>query len=92
MNEEAVQALIEKNPKLKRDKSKLLALEPGFFCIHRSWGFGKIQSYEEENNRIIIDFDDKPAHSMDPAFCVNTMEVLPQDHILSRSSQQNYGR
>jgi transcription elongation factor GreA len=85
MNEEAVQALIEKNPKLKRDKDKLLALEPGFFCIHRSWGFGKIQAYEEAANRLIIDFDDKEGHSMDPAFCVETMEVLPPDHILSRS-------
>ncbi|MDG2169834.1 MAG: transcription elongation factor GreAB, partial [Opitutales bacterium] len=85
MNEEAVQALIEKNPKLKRDKNKLLALEPGFYCIHRSWGFGLIQDYQEAENRLIIDFDEKPGHSMDPAFCVNTMEVLPQDHILSRS-------
>ncbi|QXD24972.1 transcription elongation factor GreA [Opitutia bacterium ISCC 51] len=85
MNEEAVQALIEKNPKLKRDKNKLLALEPGFYCIHRSWGFGLIQAYQEAENRLIIDFDEKPGHSMDPAFCVNTMEVLPQDHILSRS-------
>ena len=51
MNEEAVQALIEKNPKLKRDKDKLLALEPGFYCIHRSWGFGFIQSYDEAENR-----------------------------------------
>ena len=85
MNEEAVQALIEKNPKLKRDREKLLALEPGFYGIHRSWGFGLIQSYDEAENRLIIDFDDKPGHSMDPAFVVNTMEILPQDHILSRS-------
>jgi transcription elongation factor GreA-like protein len=85
MNEEAVQALIEKNPKLKRDKDNLLALQPGFYCIHRSWGFGFIQSYDEAENRLFIDFDDKPGHSMDPAFCVNTMEVLASDHILSRS-------
>ena len=59
MNEEAVQALIEKNPKLKREKDKLLALEPGFYCIHRSWGFGFIQSYDEAENRLFIDFDEK---------------------------------
>jgi transcription elongation factor GreA len=85
MNEEAIKALIEKNPKLKREKDNLLALEPGFYCIHRSWGFGLIQSYEEAENRLLIDFDDKPGHSMDPAFCLNTMEVLPKDHILARS-------
>jgi transcription elongation factor GreA len=85
MNEEAVQALIEKSPKLKRDKDKLLALEPGFYCIHRSWGFGKIQDYDEAENRLIIDFEEKESHSMDPEFCLNTMEVLPADHILARS-------
>ncbi|MCB1121386.1 MAG: transcription elongation factor GreA [Verrucomicrobiae bacterium] len=85
MNDEAVQALIEKNPKLKRDEEKLKALEPGFYCIHRSWGFGKIKAYDEGENRLIIDFDEKADHSMDPAFCVNTLEVLPADHILSRS-------
>lgn len=88
MNEEAVQALIDKNPKLKRDKDKLLALEPGFFCIHRSWGFGLIQAYDPDENRLIIDFEDKAGHSMDPAFCINTMEVLPPDHILSRSKTE----
>lgn len=85
MNDEAVQALIEKNPKLRRDEEKLKALEPGFYCIHRSWGFGKIQAYDENENRLIFDFEDKPDHSMDPAFCVDTVEVLPADHILSRS-------
>ncbi|MCZ6671419.1 MAG: GreA/GreB family elongation factor [Verrucomicrobia bacterium] len=63
-------------------------MEPGFFCIHRSWGFGQIQAYDEGENRIIIDFEDKPGHSMDPAFCVNTMDVLPHEHILSRSKTE----
>jgi len=84
MNEDAVQALIDKNPKLKRSKEQLMAMQPGKFCIHRSWGFGQIQGYQAEENRLIIDFDDKEAHSMDPAFCVNTMDVLSDEHILAR--------
>jgi len=84
MNEDAVQALIEKNPKLKRSKERLLEMQPGKYCIHRSWGFGKIQGYQADENRLIIDFDGKEGHSMDPAFCVNTMEVLDDTHVLAR--------
>ncbi len=85
MNEEAVQALIASKPKFKRAKDKLLAMKPGSYCIHRSWGFGKIVNYDKDAQRLIIDFDDKPSHSMDPTFCVDTMEVLDEDHILTRS-------
>ncbi len=85
MNEEAVQALIEQNPKLKQAKDKLLSMQPGCYCIHRSWGFGQIKAYKAENNRITIDFEDKEGHSMDPAFCVSTLEILPENHILARS-------
>jgi len=84
MNPEAVSALIAKNPTLKAAKAKLEAMTPGTYCVHRSWGFGQIKSYDEAAQRLIIDFKDKPGHPMDPAFCVTTMEVLPANHLLVR--------
>ncbi len=84
MNSEAVSALIAKNPPLKTAKAKLEAMEPGAYVVHRSWGFGQIQSYDDATQRLIIDFKDKKGHPMDPAFCVNTMEVLPANHLLVR--------
>ena len=88
MNEEAVQALIQQSPKLKHAKDKLLSMQPNRFCIHRSWGFGQIMAYRVEDNRLIIDFEGKPGHPMDPAFCANTLQVLPDDHILARSRKE----
>jgi hypothetical protein len=44
MNSEAVTALIAKHPALKTAKSKLEAMTPGSYVIHRSWGFGQIKS------------------------------------------------
>jgi transcription elongation factor GreA len=84
MNSEAVSALIAKNPSLKAAKSKLEAMEPGAFCIHRSWGFGQIKSYDDATQRLLIDFKGKKAHPMDPAFCVNTLDILPANHLLVR--------
>lgn len=49
-----------------------------------SWGFGQIKSYDATVNRLIIDFEGKPGHSMDPAFCVDKLEILPDDNLLVR--------
>ena len=84
MNSAAVSALIAKNPLLKTAKAKLEAMEPGAYVVHRSWGFGRIKDYDESSQRLAIDFKGKKAHDMDPAFCVTTMEVLPEKHLLVR--------
>lgn len=84
MDEKAVKDLIEKNPRLRPVKDKLCLMRVGAYCIHQSWGFGRIVDYRIDENRLIIDFDEKAGHSMDPAFCVNTLEVLPAEHVLSR--------
>ncbi|MEO6875942.1 MAG: transcription elongation factor GreAB, partial [Opitutaceae bacterium] len=88
MNSEALSALIAKNPSLKAAKAKLEAMEPGAYVIHRSWGFGQIKSYDDSAQRLLIDFKDKKAHPMDPAFCLNTMEVLPPKHLLVRKETE----
>lgn len=88
MNLEAVSALIAKKPNLKASADKLEAMEPETYVVHRSWGFGQIKSYDEAAERLIIDFKDKPGHPMDPAFCVGTMDVLADNHILARKETE----
>ena len=88
MNSEAISTLVAKNPSLKTAKAKLEAMEPGAYCIHKSWGFGQIKSYDEAAGKLIIDFKTKPGHAMDPAFCVNTLEVLAPAHLLVRKETE----
>ena len=88
MNSEAVSALLAKNPALKASKSKLEAMKPGAYVVHRSWGFGQIKSFDDTTLRLVIDFKGKKAHAMDPAFCVTTMEVLPDNHLLVRKETE----
>jgi transcription elongation factor GreA len=88
MNSEAVSALITKNPSLKTAKAKLEAMKPGAYVVHRSWGFGQIKTYDEGTQRLTIDFRDKKGHPMDPAFCVTTMEVLADQHLLVRKETE----
>ena len=84
MNEDAVLEILKRKPELKASRKKLEAMQPGAYCIHRSWGFGKIVSYDEADGKLVIDFEDKAGHRMDPAFCVTTMDILAPDHILAR--------
>lgn len=84
MNEAVVQEIITRKPELKAAKTKLESMQPGNFCIHQSWGFGQIKDFDEADTKLIIDFEDKPGHRMDPGFCVATMQVLPPEHILVR--------
>ena len=86
MNKEAIDALIEKNPKLVSARAKLEAMAPGNYCLHRSWGFGKIVDYDPVAAKIIIDFEEgKKGHAMAPAFCVDKLDVLKPNDILVRS-------
>lgn len=88
MNEDAVLEILKRKPMLKAARHKLEAMQPGTYCIHRSWGFGKITAYDDTDGKLIIDFEGKEGHRMDPAFCVTTMDVLSADHILARKETE----
>ena len=91
MNTEAIDALIANNPKLIGSREKLEAMAPGNYCLHRSWGFGKIVGFDEAVAKIIIDFEDedKTGHAMGVAFCVDKLEVLQANDVLVRSRTES---
>lgn len=92
MNKEAVDLLISKTPHLKRSRAILEAMEPGVYCMHRSWGLGQIKSYDEKENRLIIDFKEgKQGHAMDPAFCVDKLKILEQSDVLVQHQSDQTG-
>ena len=86
MNVEIIDRLIDQDPTLESSRSALEAMKEGACCIHRSWGFGRISGFESERGMILVDFeeDDRKSHAMDPIFCLGKLEVLDEEHILSR--------
>lgn len=84
MNSESIERLISKNPKLRAKRQKLEQMRDGAYCMHGSWGFGRIVSYDDAAKKLVIDFEGKPGHKMDPAFCVDKLEVLEDDNLLVR--------
>ena len=83
MDFDTMQRLMVAYPQLKRQQTTLEALEAGAWCCHGSWGVGCIQSVDAENDRIVIQFESQAEpKSMDLAFCLQKLQVLPENHII----------
>src|SRR6185503_488329 len=61
------------------------------YCMHRSWGFGKITTVDTVFARFSIDFPGKPNHTMDLAFAAQSLKPIPKDHILARKTSDLEG-
>jgi len=83
MNPEA-QKLVAAGKLATADAEKLSKLEPGTFCLHKSWGVGKVAEWDLAGDRVILDFEGKPGHGLKLAFALTSLEVLSPDHLLSR--------
>jgi transcription elongation GreA/GreB family factor len=64
----------------------LTQLTTSGYCMHRSWGFGKITTVDTVFARFSIDFPGKPNHTMDLAFAAQSLKPIPKDHILARKA------
>src|SRR5215467_14114509 len=56
------------------------------FCMHRSWGFGRIRTVDTVFARFTIDFPNKPGHAMDLAFAAESLKPIAKEHILARKA------
>ncbi len=61
------------------EKLKLLA--PGTYCVHRSWGFGKITEWDNSRESVLIDFKSKHGHVMQFAYAAESLTPLAPDHV-----------
>src|SRR5882672_3606888 len=69
-----------------RHVEPLVQLTTNGFCMHRSWGFGRIKTVDTVFARFTIDFPNKPGHAMDLAFAAESLKPIPKEHILARKA------
>src|SRR6266536_5734212 len=62
----------------------LVLLTKSGYCIHRSWGFGKIKTVDTVFARFTIDFPSKAGHAMDLGFAAESLKPIDGSHILAR--------
>ena len=61
MTEELEQAV--QSGKLTREAADILGkLAPGTFCLHKSWGFGRVVEWSFMTRQVLIDFKGRKSH------------------------------
>ena len=64
----------------------LVLLTKSGYCVHRSWGFGKIKTVDTVFARFTIDFQTKAGHTMDLGFAAESLKAIEPNHILARKA------
>ena len=61
------------------------------YCVHKSWGFGRITTVDTVFAQFLIDFHNKPAHKMALEFAAESLKPVSQDHILAKKASDLEG-
>ena len=64
----------------------LLALNVGAFCQHKSWGFGRVKTFDATLNRIVLAFPHNPEHAMQLPYAAESLTPVSADHIEVRKT------
>jgi transcription elongation GreA/GreB family factor len=70
----------------RKNIEALVRLTTTGYCLHRSWGFGKITTVDTVFARFTIDFQNKPGHQMDLGFAAESLKPIEPTHILARKA------
>jgi len=84
--EAEVEKLVEAGKLTSKAGEKLEQLKPGTFCLHKSWGFGRVAEWNLLLNQIVIDFAGKKGHPMQLQYAAENLEVIPPAHFLARKA------
>ena len=79
-----VEKLVNAGKLSRPEGEKLSNLPVGAYCQHKSWGAGRIAEWDLLGDRVVIDFEGKPGHSMKLSFAATSLVSLASDHILAR--------
>ena len=78
--------LVESGKLSAKGAEQLEKLKPGTFCLHKSWGFGRVTEWNLLLNQIVIDFAGKKSHSMQVQYAADNLTPLALEHFLARKA------
>lgn len=81
-----LEKLVEAGKLTSRAAQQLEKLKPGTFCLHKSWGFGRVSEWNLLLNQIVIDFAGKKSHPMQAQYAAENVTPLAPEHFLSRKA------
>ena len=81
-----LEKLVEAGKLTSRAAQQLEQLKPGTFCLHKSWGFGRVSDWNLLLNQIVIDFAGKKSHPMQAEYAAENVTPLAPEHFLARKA------
>src|SRR5207245_10632474 len=57
------------------------ALAVGSFCQHKSWGVGRVKTFDTALNRVVLAFPHNPEHAMHLNYAAESLLPLSAEHI-----------
>ena len=81
-----MQKLVDAGKLTSAGAAQLNQLKPGAFCLHKSWGFGRVADWNLLLNQILIDFEKKKVHPMQVQYAAENLTPIPADHFLARKA------
>src|SRR5881396_3830749 len=81
-----LQKLVESGKLTSKAAEQLEKLQPGTFCLHKSWGFGRVREWNLLINQIVIDFASKKSHPMQAQYAAENVTPLVPEHFLARKA------
>ncbi len=81
-----LEKLVESGKLTARGAEQLEKLKPGTFCLHKSWGFGRVAEWNLLLNQIVIDFAGKKSHPMQIQYAAENLTPLAPGHFLARKA------
>jgi transcription elongation GreA/GreB family factor len=81
-----LQKLVESGKLTSKAAEQLEKLRPGTFCLHKSWGFGRVREWNLLLNQIAIDFASKRSHAMQVQYAAENLTPLAPEHFLARKA------
>src|SRR5438270_4374418 len=81
-----LEKLVEAGKLSSKAAERLDLLKPGTFCLHKSWGFGRVAEWNVLLNQILIDFTGKKAHPMQLEYAADNLTLIPAEHFLARKA------
>ena len=81
---EELETLVLSGKISKQHVEPLLQLFNQGYCVHRSWGVGKIGQLDTVFGRLSVDFQGRPGHTMDLGFAADSLKPIPGSHILAK--------
>src|ERR1044072_5935165 len=81
-----LEKLVEAGKLTTKSAAQLEKLKPGTFCLHKSWGFGRVREWNLLLNQIVIDFATKKFHPMQAQYAAENLTPLALEHFLVRKA------